>query len=836
MSKHFVEGTGCGVLMSLALLLSACGGGGTGGSPPASLVLASSSLSAVATTSDVGPTAAIAAQVQNASSAQYYFTQRFTGNGIAKVTAIGDSSTSQVSVQFKSPSSLAPGTYNDTVTISACHDSACNQPVSNSPQTVTVSYVITESAGVAPQIIALGPDTVNSGGDGFLLIVSGSNFDGRSTVQWNGVIRGTTFRSSTQLEVLIGASDIATPGSAVVTVANFEDSATLVSNALSFTVASSSQPAAKPPAIPAISVSYDTSLGGGPILYGPFGVVVNGGPTNATYYYSMSFTGSAVAALLMNGSSSTKNGTTAPAGPALGRITGPATGAQVTGSFVGNVLIPNQMMFVAAAQLGAGTYTDAISISVCFDAQCAQPLPGSPLTLPVTYNVTGSLIANTQFLFEVPSFTLEAASSAAPVATATAVISSNGLSPNGAYIFSTVGAGTALGGSSVQSNLDGTATLTLTTKLPSALGAGVHTDSVQVNVCFDPACTKPAAHFPVTVPVTYIVDAGAGIDFTQAVVPLEVEDMVWSAKSQRIYATANSDTGGIRGSFVVINPVTASIERVISLGQSASPTSISISDDDQFAYIIDNVAQTVVRMNLDTLTVDETIPVPQINGFSLKVAPGLPNTFAVQSYNNYTTLRIFDGAAERAQTFSSGSLEAQLFYTWGADANTVYAYDGIMSNPVYQLAVSSNGLAVSSMTPGVAIRPGNLNDLGYSGGLIYSTTASVYDPSSRLIQPPFPLLNSNYATGSVDSFAFAIDSVLDAAYFMTDDTAYQTSGQMTLQAFDLTTQQLRWLARFPATNPEGGRLLRWGANGLAFQGGNIAAPNVTLISGGVLGH
>jgi hypothetical protein len=52
-----------------------------------------------------------------------------------------------------------------------------------------------------------------------------------------------------------------------------------------------------------------------------------------------------------------------------------------------------------------------------------------------------------------------------------------------------------------QSNLDGSATLTVTTKLPATLGPGVYKDSVQVNVCFDAACTKPAAHFPVTVPV-----------------------------------------------------------------------------------------------------------------------------------------------------------------------------------------------------------------------------------------------------------------------------------------------------------------------------------------------
>jgi hypothetical protein len=829
MSKNSEEGRAGAALMCVALLLSACGGGG---SAAVSLAVTSSNVSVVATSSDAAPTAAIDAHIVGAAATPYYFSQSFTSNGIAAITSTGNVATNQYTVQFKVPSSLSPGTYNDTVTITACYDSACQQQVANSPQTVAVSYVVNESAGVAPQIAALGPSTVNAGGADFMLVVSGSNFDSTSTVQWNGSVRGTTFLSSSQLEVEIGASDIATAGSAVVNVANFESAATLVSNSKTFTIAASSTPAAMPPATPGINVSFDTSLGGGPILYNPFAIVVNGGPTNATYYYSMSFTGSAIAQLLVNGSSTYKYGTTVPSPPTLGRITGepsPGEGGQVSGSFSGPVLIASQLAFVNAAQLGAGTYTDNISVSVCADALCSEPLPGSPLTIPVTYSVTGSIISNAQLSLQIGSFTLEAASSASPAASATTAIDSNGLPPYGAYIFATVG-GAALSGSWVQSNLDGSATLTVTTKLPATLGPGVYTDSVQVNVCFDAACTKPAAHFPVTVPVTYIVDAAAGVDFNQATIPLQVNDMVWSATTQRIYATANSDTGGIRGSLVVINPMTASIEKVISLGQSASPTSISISDDDQFAYIIDNVAQSVVRMNLSTLTVDETVPVAQINAYSLKVAPGYPNSFAVQTYNNYTTLHVFDGALERAQTFSSGLLEAQLFYTWGADANTIYAYDASM----YQLSVSSNGLVVSNTTLGVALQQGNLNDLQYSGGLIYSTTASVYNPSTRAVQAPFALQNTNYASGNVNSFAFAIDASLNRAYFLTTDTAFLTPGQMTIQGFKLSTQQLTWLARFPAANPEGGRLLRWGTNGLAFPGGNVGAPNVTLISGSVV--
>jgi len=58
-----------------------------------------------------------------------------------------------------------------------------------------------------------------------------------SVVRWNGAGRTTSFTSSTQLTAAIAAADIATPGTAQVTVAN---PAGAVSNALTFTIPAAS--------------------------------------------------------------------------------------------------------------------------------------------------------------------------------------------------------------------------------------------------------------------------------------------------------------------------------------------------------------------------------------------------------------------------------------------------------------------------------------------------------------------------------------------------------------------------------------------------------------------
>jgi hypothetical protein len=71
-----------------------------------------------------------------------------------------------------------------------------------------------------PTILSLSPNSENAGGVAFTLTVTGERFLSSSTVQWNGSSRATTYSSNTQLQVQIGASDIASSGSAEVSVTN----------------------------------------------------------------------------------------------------------------------------------------------------------------------------------------------------------------------------------------------------------------------------------------------------------------------------------------------------------------------------------------------------------------------------------------------------------------------------------------------------------------------------------------------------------------------------------------------------------------------------------------
>lgn len=99
------------------------------------------------------------------------------------------------------------------------------------------SPVVTVDSSLNPSPVAnsLSPDDAIAGGSSFTLTVTGSAFIGSSVVRWNGTNRPTTVVSATQLQASIGANDIATAGTAQVTVFTPEPGGG-VSSALNFTI------------------------------------------------------------------------------------------------------------------------------------------------------------------------------------------------------------------------------------------------------------------------------------------------------------------------------------------------------------------------------------------------------------------------------------------------------------------------------------------------------------------------------------------------------------------------------------------------------------------------
>ncbi len=82
-----------------------------------------------------------------------------------------------------------------------------------------VSFTIT-SANPVPALTALNPNSAVAGGASFTLTITGINFVNGSVVRWNGSNRSTTFIDSTHVSAQITAADIASAGTAQVSVFN----------------------------------------------------------------------------------------------------------------------------------------------------------------------------------------------------------------------------------------------------------------------------------------------------------------------------------------------------------------------------------------------------------------------------------------------------------------------------------------------------------------------------------------------------------------------------------------------------------------------------------------
>ncbi len=76
------------------------------------------------------------------------------------------------------------------------------------------------AAGSVPNITALVPNNANAGSTSVVLTVNGTTFNSTATINWKGAAITTTYVSGNQLMATIPTADLATSGTAAVTVTN----------------------------------------------------------------------------------------------------------------------------------------------------------------------------------------------------------------------------------------------------------------------------------------------------------------------------------------------------------------------------------------------------------------------------------------------------------------------------------------------------------------------------------------------------------------------------------------------------------------------------------------
>ena len=155
------------------------------------------------------------------------------------------------------------GTYEFRLFLNGGYTRAATSP------TVTVG-----TNGGAPSISSLSPASATAGGPPFALTVNGGGYDSSSVVRWNGSDRPTTYVNPTQLQAAITAGDIASAGTAQVSVFS---PAGGTSPALPFTVTAVDAPK--------LSVNATSVVGGANVT-----VTLTNGPGGSTDWFALAAT------------------------------------------------------------------------------------------------------------------------------------------------------------------------------------------------------------------------------------------------------------------------------------------------------------------------------------------------------------------------------------------------------------------------------------------------------------------------------------------------------------------------------------------------------------------
>jgi hypothetical protein len=309
------------------------------------------------------------------------------------------------------------------------------------------------------------------------------------------------------------------------------------------------------------------------------------------------------------------------------------------------------------------------------------------------------------------------------------------------------------------------------------------------------------------------------IDVTVRRVNLVTNDLIYSSSDQTIYTTVPSSVGTGGNSITPINPANGSIGTSVFVG--SEPNKLAITGNNQKLYVGLDGSSSVRVFDLNAQTAGSQFSLQSPDFFSglpkageLEAVPGAPDSVAVlrTSSDFGTVISIYDSGVKRTNNgnnVTSSNLE------FGTSAARVYG-TGSIGTELVRFNVNNSGLTFDSQ-----VTLGNGGKLLFANGFMYTTNGSVFDPETGVLKGTFaaPDLKSNSI--------MTVDTNLGRAYFLT------TSGNnATLRVYDINTFQLIGQATLQNLfGFSGGRLVRWGENGLAVRAFNqVVLIQSTLIN------
>jgi hypothetical protein len=407
--------------------------------------------------------------------------------------------------------------------------------------------------------------------------------------------------------------------------------------------------------------------------------------------------------------------------------------------------------FAPPGQLGAGNYTQNVTLNVCTDTACAHPIAGSPAKVTVTYAVTGSVLQPVSFYFPHPSSGFQATTSDTSPETTNFTFYIRNVPPAGLFVLVTQPKGGFVTGltDTVEPDTAGelVATLALTLQSPASLGSGFFNSSVSVAICYDQACSKPVAGSPLMVPIQYTVYLTQGKEYSLVSSNVGgISDLAYDSSRGSLYVTGLAGYNSNYSSAVSeVNPATGNAVAQLSLNDGLSH--VAVSDDGQYVYAASNMNSSIYRLALPALTTDITIDLGNAStdegaeaniAGGMAVAPGAAHSLVValahsSGPSQSQGVAIFDDGTERAQVLSPLSVYTHAdSIAWGANSGTLYVSresDQPVDWEIDTLSVDPSGVTLASSV-NLTGTPDSSGSIVYASGKLYESTGFVRDATS----------------------------------------------------------------------------------------------------------
>jgi hypothetical protein len=278
-------------------------------------------------------------------------------------------------------------------------------------------------------------------------------------------------------------------------------------------------------------------------------------------------------------------------------------------------------------------------------------------------------------------------------------------------------------------------------------------------------------------------------------IALATKDLVVEPNTQNIYASVPSSAGALGNRLALIDPVSGTIASSVAVG--SEPNRLAVSENGQYIYVGLDGDNAVRRFDVATQTAGpqfSTVTAPR----DISAMPGTPNSIAVVRRSPLDEVLIYDNGVPRTITkrfdVTSIAFSNSPEVLYGAQTEST-GYD------FSKMTVASCGVGLAKGTKGMFPS----EDIKYDNGRVYSTRGFAIDPEIPSLVGTFFVSNLGFPLVEPDSKANRIYSLSS------------TGSSATLNVFDMQTFVLLGSLSLPGVTGVPNSLVRWGANGLAFN-------------------